>query len=172
MDCPFSCQRYAQFAVDLPYPQVRVTKPNRRWATVVSGAFAGKGSEATAIAQYGVHRFHLTAYPEASEAYIYIASVEMIHWHLLGSLIRDLGINPRLFSCETGAWWSGSFPEYAQSFGDIIAADIRGEQGAIAHYRRMIAAIGDADIQALFRRIILDEEKHIEILKSLYARYA
>ncbi len=170
MDCPFDCAEFEKYSANLPYPEVAIAAPNQRYAVIVSGAFGGKGSEATAIAQYGIHRFFLQDCPEALNAYKYIAAVEMIHWDLLGGLIRDLGLPPKFFSYETNAWWNGRFPAYAYTFGDIIKADIAGEREAIAHYNRMIGQIENPGIQALFRRIILDEERHIEVLIGLYAR--
>lgn len=168
MDCPFDCAVYAQYSLEIPYPNVEPKAPNRRYAQIVSGAFGGKGSEMTAITQYGAHRLLLRERPEAYRAYQYIAYVEMIHWNLLGTLIHRLGMYPTIRSCETGCWWNGSFPAYRQKFAEIIEADIAGEKDAIAHYRRMMERIDDQAIQSLFARIILDEEKHIEILNGLY----
>ncbi len=56
---------------------------------------------------------------------------------------------------------------YRNTFAQIIQSDIEGEKAAIAHYQRMIRQIGDTQIQNLFKRIILDEERHIEILTEL-----
>lgn len=169
MDCPFSCDEYKRYSLDLPYPTVTITKPNRRYATIVSGAFGGKGSEMTAITQYGIHRLFVENYPDVYRAYKYIAFVEMIHWQLLGNLIKDLGLEPRFLSYETNCYWNGSFPAYRHNLGEIIQADIEGEKAAIAHYKRMIDQINNEEIQNLFMRIILDEEKHVEILTELYA---
>lgn len=171
MDCGFSCEELKQYSVDEPYPEVHIVKPNRRHATIISGGYAGRGSETTAIAQYSVHRHYLRGYPELFNAYKYIAFVEMNHWTLLGTLVKDLGLAPKLISYETNAYWNGSFPANQTVLGKIIQADIAGEQDAIRHYKRMIHAIDNPEIQALFRRIILDEEKHIEILHELYSHY-
>ncbi len=168
MDCPFDCERFRRYSVELPYPQVTIIKPNRRYAAIISGAFGSKGSEMTAITQYGIHRLFLQGYPEAFDAYKYIASVEMTHWQLLGGLIRDLGLEPRFLSYETNCYWNGSFPAYRRAYHEILEADVEGEYAAIEHYTRMIGLIDNEEIRSLFRRIILDEEKHIEILTGLY----
>jgi bacterioferritin len=159
------------YSVNLPYPEVHITKPNRRYATIISGAYAGKGSESTAIAQYSVHRYYVQDYPDIFNAYKYIAYVEMIHWELLGNLVKDLGLSPKLISYETSAFWSGRFPAHETELSRILQSDIDGERDAVAHYQRMIRAIDNQEIQDLFCRIILDEEKHIEVLTNLYARY-
>lgn len=171
MNCPFDCAEFEKYHVPLPYPHLESVRPDPEYSAVVTGAFGGQGSEATAIAQYGLHRFFLDEYPELFTAYQYIAAVEIIHWRLLGKLIRALGLPPRLLSCETGAFWNGSFPAFHCTLPEIIRSDIDGEKEAVAHYKRMTARIADENIQSLFRRIILDEERHIEILNELYARY-
>lgn len=168
MNCFFDCEEFAKYEVNEPYPEVSDIKRNTKYAAIISGAFAGKGSESTAIAQYSTHRFYLPDYPEAYRAYKYIAFVEMRHWYMLGQLILMLGLSPKLASYETNAFWSGGYPEYEYSFDSIIRTDIRGEWGAIEHYQRMIKQIDDPQIQALFRRIIMDEEKHVQILTGLY----
>lgn len=168
--CNFSCEEFNLFRIDAPYPSVH-TQPNRQYAVLVSGIFAGPGSESTAIAQYGSHRFMLNDYRDIYSAYKYLAATEMIHWQLLGELLLQLGAYPRLYSQEQKAWWQGSYPAYRTALGDILQADIEGERGAIAHYRRLIERIPLPDVQALFQRIILDEQRHLEILNSLFARY-
>ena len=167
MDCYSDCEEFAQYEVDEPYPEVSDIKRNTKYAAIISGALAGKGSESTAIAQYSTHRLYLRDYPEAYRAYKYIALVEMRHWRFLGQLVLKLGLSPKLASYETNAFWSGGYPEYEQYLEPIIKSDIRGEKGAIAHYQRMIGQIEVPQIQALFRRIIKDEELHVKILTGL-----
>ncbi|OQB14365.1 MAG: Ferritin-like domain protein [Firmicutes bacterium ADurb.Bin193] len=151
-----------------PYPPARPEKPNRYYAKLISGAFAGKVSEMTAIAQYTVHGFFTDGYPEISVGYRYIAMVENIHLEMLSMLIADLGLKPILASYEANQFWNGSFPVYAYDIREILRADLRGERAAIAHYKKLITQIDDRHIKELLARIIQDEEKHIEILTSYY----
>jgi bacterioferritin len=171
MDLERSFAGWGPYLVDLPYPAVAVAQPNPRYARIISDAYAGRGSETTAIAQYVSHRYFLQGYPEVYQAYRCIALVETIHHELLGSLIRDLGLSPLLASYETNQYWNGSFPEYATDLNRILESDIRGEQDAIAHYTRMIESIDDPAIQKLLRRIILDEQKHVEVLCGFFRAY-
>jgi len=168
MNCDFSCDAFNQYRVDLPYPKVIVDKRNLDYARLVSGAYAGRGSEMTAIAQYTSHRYFIQEYPEIYTAYKYLSFVEMIHFDLLGHLVMDLGLRPAFFSYESSQYWNGSFPAYKRDLIPILEADIQEEKNAIAHYQRMIDLIDNESIQALFRRIILDEEKHIEVLTGFY----
>ena len=51
---------------------------------------------------------------------------------------------------------------------DFIAA----EKAAIRKYQSQIACIEDPDIVAILKRILLDEELHVEIFTGLYETYA
>ena len=168
MECDFDCALFNQYRVDLPYPDVIVSGPNPAYAAKLSGIFAGKGSESTAIAQYSTHRFFTQSYPAVYTAYKYIAFTEMTHFSLLGQLILQLGTWPKMFSYEDRRWWSGEDPAYHRLIRPIIQSDIEGEHGAIAHYTRVIGEIPNENIRALLRRIIMDEQRHIEVLTQLY----
>ena len=165
----FDCALFDQYRVSLPYPDVVVRQANPRYAALLSGTYAGKGSETTAIAQYASHRYYTQSYPQIYTAYKYIAFTEMTHFSLLGHLILQLGTNPKIFSYEDLRWWSGADPVYHQAIRPILESDIEGEHGAIAHYTRIIGEIPDEGIRALLRRIIMDEERHIEVLTQFYA---
>ncbi len=160
------CQKYL---VNLPYPDIPSLSPNARYATLLSGAFGGPGSESTAIAQYTAHNFYTEGWPEINLAYECITSVETLHLNLLGTLIRKLGLHPKFMTYETNRFWNGSYPAYAYEIKPILLADIKGERDAIAHYTRLIQQINCPEIQAVLRRIILDEEKHVEILTGFLA---
>lgn len=167
----FDCAAFEEYRVDLPYPRASIPEHNLRQAALISGAYAGQGSETTAIAQYATHRFFTAEYPDVYKAYLYIAATEMIHFSLLGELILALGLKPALYSYETDAFWVGSNPDYQFHLAEILQSDLKGERDAIAHYTRLIAQIDNPSIQTLFRRIILDEEKHVRLLSELYDRY-
>lgn len=154
------------YKVNLPYPAVCSLRPNACYAELLSGTFGGPGSESTAIAQYTAHNFYTADYPEINFAYRCITSVEMLHLNFLGNLIRDLGKHPKFMTYETNCFWRGDYPVYAYELPSILRSDLEGEQGAVAHYKRLVSQIDCPDIQALLRRIILDEQKHIEILSG------
>lgn len=157
------------YLVGLPYPPVEIREKNTRYATLISGAFAGPGSESTAIAQYTAHNFYTLDYPEINAAYPCITSVEVQHLTLLGGLIRDLGLHPKFLTYETNCYWTGKNPVYAYQIRPILLSDLEGEHAAIAHYTRLIKQIPVPDIQRLFQRIILDEQRHVEILTKFLA---
>ncbi|HWQ75875.1 MAG TPA: hypothetical protein VN441_11205 [Syntrophomonas sp.] len=164
-------ERSNQYHLNLPYPTVTVTKCDFKYADMISDAYAGRGSETTAIAQYRAHALYLQDRPEILAAYRGISEAEMTHQDLLGGLVIQLCAFPKLLSGVTKQFWNGSFPVYECRLLPILLADIQGEHDAIAHYRRLIACIQNESIQALLGRIILDEQLHVEILQSLVDRY-
>lgn len=157
------CGRYL---VDAPYPEVGKLAHNFEYAALVSDAFAGAGSEATALSQYVAHNFYTLEHPELHFAYECIASVEFLHLKLLGGLVLKLGQAPKFMSYVSNEYWSGEFPVYAYQIHPILLADLEGEKAAIAHYLRLIRQINCPEMQALFRRIILDERKHVETINE------
>lgn len=171
MECDFSCEKMSRYSVDLPYPEVIIDCKNIHYARLISGAYAGRGSEMTAITQYTFHNFFTSEYPDVATALKYISIVEMDHLRMLGELIRRLGLIPKYISCETGGYWNGTYPDYHTQIACMLEADIQGEREAIAHYKRLISQIGSESINKLLRRIIMDEEKHIEVLTPLYEKY-
>lgn len=61
-------------------------------------------------------------------------------------------------------------PEYLQIPGNIrnmLQADIEAEQGAIKQYEMHIRMMNDRGAVAVLERIILDEEYHIMLLRTL-----
>lgn len=96
MECGFDCAEFERYRVDLPYPDVNVGEPNPSYAAILSDILAGRGSETTAIAQYSAHRFFTQDYPAVYTAYKYIAYTEMTHFWMLGRLILQLGVWPKV----------------------------------------------------------------------------
>jgi len=157
----------SQFQSNLPYPAVCVDESDQCYVAMISDAYAGKGSETTAIAQYRFHRLHLKDLPDIYDSYHSIASVEMMHQDLLGALMSSLRMEPKLFSRTANQYWNGKFPAYKCKLIDMLEADAQGERNSIANYTKMTECISNESIQALFHRIILDEELHLKYLSSL-----
>ena len=171
MQSNLNCFDLDRFRANLPYPSVAVPKPNLQYAKLISTAYAGRGSETTAFTQYVSHSYFAEEYADIYNAYHCIASVELTHIYLLGHLIKKLGAFPRFISYETNQFWNGSFPSYCRDLVPILQSDIEEEHRAIAHYKQLIGQIDNESIQNLLRRIILDEEKHIEVLNAFLKRF-
>lgn len=160
--------------VDKPYPPIEVERENKYYADLLSRDFCGEVSEFTAIAQYVNHelRFSLE-YCEIAKTMLSISLTEMMHFEMIGSLITLLG-GTVSYTASTPlgpTLWNGNFVELEDTFPDMIKADIDSEIQAIEQYRNHIEKIDDPCIDAILRRIIEDEEYHIELLTRLLNKF-
>lgn len=98
----------------------------------------------------------------------------MIHQHLLAKLIFALGGDPRYHNtCDKScAYWNATYVDYSKTPRMILMCDIEAEKKEITEYRRLIKGICDENVNAVLKRIILDEERHIEILRELLAVFS
>ena len=158
------------FASDLPYPELTVRSISRRDVAVLTDDYAGRESETTAIMQYAYQSYILKEkYPEVAKILERIAIVEMSHHEMLAKAIIESGGDPVIAGRH--CFWSGSAVNYTQSLCSVLKADLTGELGAIAAYKRTVAALTDKSVIALIERIILDEEVHVNIFRKLIEEY-
>lgn len=157
-----------------PYPEIRVLAPNQYYADLLMDDYAGVVSEFTAINQYIYHMLELSpSDSDLERIYEGISIVEMKHLEILGKLIRLLGENPiykGTFSTE-GNLWNGYFVYYGNNFSERVYADLNSEYKAISNYKNDISKIQDTYIQAILKRIILDEEVHVKIFIDIINKY-
>lgn len=156
------------YADTQPYPEIKVTAPNKYYADILMEDYAGMASELTAINQYMYHHFvSKSINKDASHLLEKIAIVEMRHLEILAEVIILLGGNP-IYGGRRAVdkFWSGAFVFYDNDLRQQLIADLDSEYKAIQNYRRHIDIIQDSYIQAILRRIILDEEVHIKLFRE------
>ena len=157
--------------VDLPYPEIQVRRNNRNYADLLNVDYCGFVSELSAITQY-INNENRISFEECAMArtLLGIAIAEMMHLQKLGELIVLLGGNVD-FSCKTcngrPKLWSPEYLTIPENIDKMLTADIEAEKDAIRQYEMHIKMIDDDCVNAVLRRIILDEEYHIMLLKSL-----
>lgn len=99
-----------------------------------------------------------------------IAMAEMMHLQKLGELICLLGgtvdYTARMQNGRQ-VMWTPKFLDIPGNVRRMIMADIEAEKAAINQYRMHIKMINDRHVNAVLERIILDEEYHIMMLKTL-----
>ena len=156
------------YHVDKPYPKPQVEKKNLKYADILSFSYAGAISEQTAIHQYLYQSFCFN--DEFSEILEKISIVEMHHFKLLAQTIHLLGLEPNYQSATTDyrfiPWTSENVP-YPPDKKEMLKIDIHSETLAIQTYQAAISQIDDPYIQQLLKRIIEDEELHIQIFQTL-----
>ena len=156
-----------QFKVvlDIPYPKIEISKKDTLYAYKVFKVYSGNLSELTSIAQYAFQSSYLNKYKDLSKILEEIAMVEMKHLRILAELITDLGLIPYYVTYCCGN------RDYTTDYRNMLLSNINLEVAAIKDYNELINQTNDANIKDIFKRIILDEERHIEIFKELLRQY-
>ncbi len=158
-----------QYRVDAPYPPVRVAGQNAAYACEMVSNIGDVVSEMSDISRY--FYISIVAAPQHacfSACFHNISIVEMHHLHIFAELALLLGADPRLWSGRQGKrWWSPSFIGYPREIRALIAESIKAEEAAIRKYSRQATIIRDENIVTILRRIIRDEERHLEIFSEM-----
>lgn len=162
------------YTVNKPYPQPVGLTENRRAACILLKSYCGPCSEMTAVNQYMYH--YLKAYechPQVAEAFRQIAETELRHLYLLGAVVCQLGVNPKLRTVsENGShYWNAKSIGYGRGIKDMLAIDIESEQVQIEQYEKSMRRIGNTQIHTLLARILEDEKLHVKILSDLYSKF-
>lgn len=158
------------YKVDAPYPQVRVDGQNPIYAHEMLSDMADVVSEMSDVSRY----FYIAVvtqqkYRSISTCFHNISIVEMHHLNMFAELAQLLGADPRLWSGRTRKrWWSPSFIRYPRELRALIAESIKAETAAIRKYASQANTIRDPNIVAILNRIILDEERHLQIFSEMY----
>ena len=159
--------------IDLPYPEVMVEEKNPYYADLLSWDYAGRGSELTAVMLYSYQHFDkFKENKEFAKIIAEIAEVEMKHLELLGETIKLLGKEPVYKTCESTRgdciMWSATNVDYETNLKEMLEVNIKSESTAIKTYTNHRKIIKDKYIKELISRILLDEQRHLEIFKTLY----
>lgn len=161
------------YASPLPYPPVCVERPNRTYALAMLDNIGGRSSEMNAVSLYFYNNLITHQYEKIALCFHKISIVEMHHLSLFGQLALKLGENPRLWTQEKNrkVFWNPSYNQYSVKLDDLLINAINSEKLTIKKYQRQAQHINDPNIIAILNRVILDEEKHIEIFNQLYQEY-
>lgn len=167
--CSFSGVRPAM--ADLPYPPIRTCGQNPAYAALLSADHSGMVSEMTAITQYISNENRLSAeLCPLARSILGIAIAEMMHLQKLGELICLLGGNVDFTARYRGGksrMWTPQYLTFPAGAKEMLLADIESEKQAIAQYTAHIKMIEDSCVNAVLKRIIVDEEYHIMLLQGL-----
>lgn len=163
-----------KYYVDIPYPKIRVERPNVEYAILLSDAYAGRTSEESAIGLYIFEHISLSdTHKEYADILKQIAIVEMHHLDMLGKLIDLLGMKPTFMKYDKRKGlipWNSSYIDYNIDINNIVDIDIKSEENAIEIYRHILSIIKDKYIVEIIERIIKDEELHLDIFKEFKKR--
>ena len=153
-----------------PYPKIEVKGHNKELADRLSVLASGRDGELTAVLQYTYQHISLPPkFAYAADILECISVTEMKHFEILCKLINALGGDCRIGVCDRSryVYWNGVCVDYSQNFVKILRNDIRSEKKAISSYNSFMDKCDDQKINTLIKRIIKDEEHHLELLYSL-----
>lgn len=157
--------------MDLPYPPVQVSEENHVYANLLSNDYCGAVSEMSAITQYinNENRLSCEKCPIA-KTILGIAMAEMIHLQKLGELMFLLGGDIDFTAKQHNGrqkMWTPEYLAIPENIRNMLLADIEAETAAINQYKMHIKMINDDCVNAVLKRIIMDEEYHIMLLQAL-----
>lgn len=161
----------------LPYPPVQAEGKNRRIGCAMLENIGGQNSEMSAVARYFYDHLQTSYFSEVAEAFHFISIVEMHHLEIFGTLAKECGEDPRLWSVGGGKpsgkkyWWSSSYVQYTDQLGPMLRIAMQEEKKTMLKYQNQARWISDENVVANLRRVVLDEEQHLEIFTNLYQKY-
>lgn len=159
--------------INIPYPEIKVQKKDINLAYQILESYAGRVSEFSAIGQYSFQGIYLNEYKELSKILEKIAMVEMKHLEILGNLIEALGLIPYYvtYKDKKPIPWNSDYVNFTINYRDMLVDDIKIENMAINDYNKILQNTNDSNVIEIIRRIIMDEERHIEIFSKLLLQY-
>lgn len=164
-------QMYSErHCVDLPYPPVNADGKNPAYANAMLSNIGGSNSEMSAVSLYFYnHIVTGNRYEEFSAAFERISICEMHHLEIFSELALQLGADPRLWARQNNryVYWTPAYNRYPREIRALVGNSLEAEKAAIRKYTRQIECIKDANIVENLRRIILDEQLHIEIFEEM-----
>lgn len=162
-----------KYKLDTPYPPIKVNCPHEEYGQMILDNVGGMVSEMSAVSSYMYnHIIAGEAFKELKEVFLHISMVEMEHLQIFSNLALQLGMDPRLWSCnhDRTEYWSPSFTNYPNQLNALLVNAITSEQKVIEKYSFQASVIKDPYIVAVLNRIIMDEKLHVEILEGFYKK--
>lgn len=161
-------------AVDLPYPSAEDIEKEQRSARLVAQAYATLNGELNAVMQYVYHYFNfkISGDNETANLMMGIAIAEMEHLEKLGELLIRLGADPVFTALPPYKtdFYSTRGVSYSKLPVKMLLDDIAGELEGIDIYEKIVERLSDDEngerVGAIIRRIIIDEELHVKVLKD------
>ena len=160
----------AKYNVELPYPPIDNLNVNVKYGQMLLSNLSGLHSEMNTLSLYFYNSI-ITKYshPKIREAMEEICKIEMKHLKIFADMCYLLGVDPRLWDCQNDylEYWSPGFNIYPRQIHSMLENAIIQEQNTISIYSHQIDLIDEPIICNMLKRIILDEQLHVEIFQEL-----
>lgn len=164
----------SKYAIDLPYPSIDDLDVNVTYGQIMLSNLSGLHSEMNAISLYFYNSIILKkTHPKLMRIMEEIAKVEMHHLKIFADMCFLLGVDPRLWDCQNDylEYWSPGFNIYPRQIHTMLENAIIQEQNTISIYSHQAETIDEPIICDMLKRIILDEQLHVEIFQDYLRDY-
>ena len=162
------------YTLDIPSPCVDNLDVNTTYGQMMLSNLGGLHSEMNAVTLYFYNHIILQqSWKELAEAMECISKVEMIHLDIFAKMCCRLGVDPRLWDCQNDflEYWSPGYNIYPRQIPTLLENAIIQEQNTITTYNYQIECIDEPIIQESLKRIIQDEQLHVEIFQHFLKLY-
>ncbi len=136
---------------------------------IVTKAYAGREGELSSVLQYVYQSIVLGQRGERELSMLLqrIASEEMRHLQIVGSLITRLGAPPLFTACPPYpvGYYSASCVNYAKETGEMLAADVASEENSVKAYEGMLKEIENPAAAEVILALMKEEEEHLRLLR-------
>ncbi len=153
--------------IEKPYPEIENSTADMQTVNILKNlAFCSVG-ELNAVLTY-IYQSVVAdkTHAEIADIFEEIGIVEMEHLDMLMHAITAFGGVPR-YEDSNGMFFNTRSINYTQKLNDMLNNNIAGEQDAIKMYNDAILKVKNQSLKDLFARIILDEERHLQIFKKI-----
>lgn len=164
-----SREEKTSYACEAPYPTIQVSERNPKYAQIVMTYLASQNSELTSVTQYCYQNWILLAkHPKLAKDLSGIAKVEMHHIDILGQTALLLGGDPHFVypAARRYQHWNSYFLSSVKTPKEILKLDIESEHNTIQAYMTQAEKITDPQLAAIFKRLSLDEEVHLQLFRK------
>lgn len=153
--------------IDKPYPEITNATDDIQTVAILKNLANTRSGELRAVLQY-VYQSVISDKIDEDIATIFeeIGIVEMMHLDMLMHAITSFGGTPDYVDSQRNFFNSGMV-NYATKLKEMLDNNIQGETLAIENYRQAIQKVNNKSLKDLFARIIEDEQRHVEIFKTI-----
>lgn len=156
--------------IDLPYPNIDYINKDLKAAAIIAPAYASMHGELNAILQYLYHYINFKGIGDEQTADVLmgISVAEMYHLEILGKLLYKLGVDPIFTKMPPFGYnyYTSAGVSYSKTPIKMLIDDVSGEILAVSQYEKMAEQLKNEEVSAVIKRIALDEELHVRVLKE------
>ena len=163
-----------KYTLDIPYPSFDYLEKDDQYASLILSNLSGLHSKMNSVTLYFYNSIILQKDDiELKEAMETICKVELYHLKILAEMSYLLGADPRLWECHNDSleYWSPGFNIYHKNIPNMLENAIIQELNTISNYTHQLDIINNDIICNVLKRIILDDQKHVEIFQKFLKLY-